>query len=171
MTDNQKDKLFPYFAYLYSQQLNPDKYGKAGSIDEWAKAIQSSPDDLQQITSAAAELSDEDWNTLAKQYQSETPADQNKDMITSAKKGTKLQKLKEFQKAHTQPIHKEPIGQEDKIEQSRLGMKLKNVAVHSKSSKDSKEAKERSSKDSKEVEKVITKKNRVEKAKLHRKTK
>jgi hypothetical protein len=34
MTNEEKDKLFPYFAYLYSKQLDPDKYGKAESIDE-----------------------------------------------------------------------------------------------------------------------------------------
>ncbi len=34
MTDDKKKELFPYFAYLYSQEINPEKYGQASSIDE-----------------------------------------------------------------------------------------------------------------------------------------
>lgn len=34
MTEERKQELFPYFAYMYSQQLDPDKYGSVGSIDE-----------------------------------------------------------------------------------------------------------------------------------------
>lgn len=34
MNEDRKKELFPYFAYLYSQQMNPDVYGKASSIDE-----------------------------------------------------------------------------------------------------------------------------------------
>ena len=34
ISDEQKQELFPYFAYLYSQQLDPDKYGAASSMDE-----------------------------------------------------------------------------------------------------------------------------------------
>jgi len=28
ITEDQKKELFPFFAYLYSQQLNPEKYGQ-----------------------------------------------------------------------------------------------------------------------------------------------
>jgi hypothetical protein len=34
MTDEKKQELFPYFAYIYSQKLNPEKYGQVNSIDE-----------------------------------------------------------------------------------------------------------------------------------------
>lgn len=34
MEDTRKKELFPFFAYLYSQQLDPDKYGQVSSMDE-----------------------------------------------------------------------------------------------------------------------------------------
>ena len=34
LTDEKKQELFPYFAYIYSQQLNPDKYGSVESIED-----------------------------------------------------------------------------------------------------------------------------------------
>jgi len=34
MDDTKKQQLFPDFAYVYSQQLNPEKYGQANSIEE-----------------------------------------------------------------------------------------------------------------------------------------
>lgn len=34
MTDDKKRELFPYFAYIYSQQLNPEKYGQVESIED-----------------------------------------------------------------------------------------------------------------------------------------
>ena len=34
MEDTRKKELFPFFAYLYSQQLDPDKYGQVASMDE-----------------------------------------------------------------------------------------------------------------------------------------
>ena len=34
MEDEKKQQLFPYFAYLYSQKLNPEKYGKVSSIED-----------------------------------------------------------------------------------------------------------------------------------------
>lgn len=34
MTEEKKKQLFPYFAYVYSQQLNPNKYGEVSSFDE-----------------------------------------------------------------------------------------------------------------------------------------
>jgi hypothetical protein len=32
--DAKKKELFPYFAYLYSKQLNPEKYGSVASMEE-----------------------------------------------------------------------------------------------------------------------------------------
>lgn len=60
MTDEKKQELFPYFAYLYSQQMNPDKYGNGKSIEEWTSLIKESPEDIDAITKAASQLSDED---------------------------------------------------------------------------------------------------------------
>ena len=34
MTDDKKRELFPYFAYIYSQQLNPQTYGQVKSIED-----------------------------------------------------------------------------------------------------------------------------------------
>jgi hypothetical protein len=31
MTDEKKQELFPYFAYTYSKQINPEKYGNLSS--------------------------------------------------------------------------------------------------------------------------------------------
>ena len=60
MTDEKKKELFPYFAYLYSQELNPDKYGNVSSAEEWTSLIQESPEDINEISAAALELTDED---------------------------------------------------------------------------------------------------------------
>lgn len=34
MDETKKKELFPYFAYLYSQQMNPEKYGQIESMEE-----------------------------------------------------------------------------------------------------------------------------------------
>lgn len=34
MTDEKKRELFPYFAYIYSQEINPEKYGQVESIED-----------------------------------------------------------------------------------------------------------------------------------------
>lgn len=60
MNDEKKQELFPYFAYMYSQQLNPEKYGSTSSIEEWSNLIQQNPEDIDAITKAASEMSEED---------------------------------------------------------------------------------------------------------------
>ena len=60
MTDEKKKELFPYFAYLYSQQIDPDKYGSVSSPEEWTNLIQENEEDLNTITEAATKLTDED---------------------------------------------------------------------------------------------------------------
>ena len=89
MTDEKKKELFPYFAYLYSQQINPDKYGSVSSPEEWTNLIQDNEEDLNTITEAATKLTDEDWNTLEEQYNSK-----NDESPQLAAKGTKLRQLK-----------------------------------------------------------------------------
>jgi hypothetical protein len=34
ITEEKKEELFPYFAYIYSQKLNPDKYSAITSLEE-----------------------------------------------------------------------------------------------------------------------------------------
>ena len=60
MTDEKKQELFPYFAYLYSQEMDPDKYGQATTMQDWISLIQQNEDDINKITQAAGQLSDED---------------------------------------------------------------------------------------------------------------
>lgn len=93
MTDEKKQELFPYFAYIYSQKLNPEKYGQVNSIDEWTALIQESQDDINKITEAAGQLSDEEWESLEQQY-----AEQQQQSAQYAAKGAKLKKLKSVAK-------------------------------------------------------------------------
>lgn len=93
MTDDKKRELFPYFAYIYSQQLNPERYGQVESIEDWTNLIQSNQDDIEKITQAAEQLSDEEWDALDQQYTEQAKASEDQQVI-SAKKGAKLMKLK-----------------------------------------------------------------------------
>lgn len=99
MTEEKKQELFPYFAYLYSQQLNPEKYGNLSSVDEWVSLIEESPEDIDEITAAASELSDEDWASLDKEYAEKQAGESQSVMM--AKKGAKLKKLQDMKKAKT----------------------------------------------------------------------
>lgn len=90
MDNTKKEELFPYFAYLYSQQLDPEKYGQADSIEEWTNLIQSNEEDINAITAAAEEMSDEEWAQLEEQYIAETQSAS----AQFAAKGAKLKKLK-----------------------------------------------------------------------------
>ncbi len=78
---------------MYSQQLDPEKYGNAGSIDEWSSLIQENQNDMSQITDAASQLTDEEWDNLEKEYSSESNSNENQD-IAYAQKGAKLKQLK-----------------------------------------------------------------------------
>lgn len=92
MTDDQKKELFPFFAYVYSQKINPEKYGAASSVEEWSQLLQENSEDIDTITKAAEEMSDEDWDTLNKQY-SEQRSAEAEEKVQYAKKGAKLKKL------------------------------------------------------------------------------
>ena len=92
MTDEKKRELFPYFAYIYSQEINPEKYGQVESIEDWSNLIQSNQADIEKITQAAEQMSDEDWDALDQQYTEQSKA--SEDPVISAKKGAKLMKLK-----------------------------------------------------------------------------
>ena len=58
MTNEKKKELFPFFALLYSKQLNPEKYGSIENLEEWSKALESSEEDVNKVVAAASELSD-----------------------------------------------------------------------------------------------------------------
>lgn len=90
MDNTKKEELFPYFAYLYSQQLDPEKYGQAASIEEWTNLIQSNEEDINAIAAAAEEMTDEEWAQLEEQYIAETQSAS----AQFAAKGAKLKKLK-----------------------------------------------------------------------------
>lgn len=92
ITDDKKKELFPYFAYVYSQQMNPEKYGSVQSIEEWTALIQENEKDIKTITKAAAKLSNDDWDKLNQQYAEAQSTSGKQDIVTAAK-GTKLQKL------------------------------------------------------------------------------
>ena len=93
MTDEKKQKLFPFFALMYSRQLNPEKYGAAQSYEEWAELLDGSPEDVSTISEAAAELTDEQWSQLETDYKQEATG-----QPVAAKKGAKLDHLKELHK-------------------------------------------------------------------------
>jgi hypothetical protein len=97
MTDERKKELFPYFALVYSKQLNPDKYGEAQNYEEWSKMLDDSPEDVGKITEAASTLTDEQWEALDKQYKSESAEEAEQEAIM-AKKGAKLAKLQAYKK-------------------------------------------------------------------------
>lgn len=97
ISDEKKQELFPYFAYLYSQQLDPEKYGSIKSMKEWIELIQDNEEDIEAITKAAEKLTPEDWDSLEVQYNQakETGAQEIASQETQyAAKGAKLKKLR-----------------------------------------------------------------------------
>jgi len=111
MNSEKKKQLFPFFAYLYSQQLNPEKYANAKDFEEWSNILNQSPEDVEEITKAAAQLSDDDWVALEQQYEAELgsgePANESAittddettfDSVEMAKKGAKLKTLQSYKK-------------------------------------------------------------------------
>jgi len=92
--EEKKKELFPYFAYLKSVELFPEKYGNVSSMDEWTSLIQENEDDINTIITASEELTDEDWGELEKQY-SELQSQNEQEQAQFAAKGAKLKRLKE----------------------------------------------------------------------------
>lgn len=99
MTNDKKKELFPFFAFLFSKEMNPEKYGRIKDLKEWTAAIKDSPEDIDVIAQKASTLSDEDWEGIDQQYaetQQNTP-DPVSD-LQYAKKGAKLLQLQNFKK-------------------------------------------------------------------------
>ena len=96
INEEKKKELFPYFAYIYSQKLNPEKYGTATSLEEWTALIQDNPEDVDIITEAAGQLSNDDWESISQQY-AEAQQGEQVDLTKkpqSAAKGANLKMLK-----------------------------------------------------------------------------
>ena len=92
MNNEEKKALFPFFAYQFSQKMNPEKYGATSSIEEWSQLLQENEADANTIIAEAEKLTDEDWNELNKQY-SEQQANEKLEEVQYAAKGAKLKKL------------------------------------------------------------------------------
>lgn len=118
MNKEQVEKLLPYFAYKYSKQLNPNKYGKA-SMEEWANLIEQSPEDEKAIIEAAKSLTDEDWTKLDQEYTSETNTN-----ITSAKRGAKIEYLKKLKTKESKSKAKKCACGCDMIDKKEKGGKI-----------------------------------------------
>lgn len=91
--EEKRNQLFPYFAYIKSIELNPDKYGNAQTMEEWSTLIKENDDDLNTIVSSYEELSDEEIEALDKQYQ-ELQSKKEEEQMQYAAKGARLQYLK-----------------------------------------------------------------------------
>lgn len=100
LTEEKKKELFPFFAYLYSQQLNPEKYGQLKPDEEWSSLISQDEEAINQITQAYTQLKDEDLVALGEQQQQYVEAQKTSTSnIQSAAKGAIIQRLKTFSKA------------------------------------------------------------------------
>lgn len=93
MNLERQQKLFPYFAYNYSREKNPAKYGNLGGYEEWYNLVQQDSQMVDDMTSAATNLNVDGWDDLEKRYTS----DENDGEIVEAKCGTKLKRIKELQ--------------------------------------------------------------------------
>lgn len=99
MNIDKKKQLFPFFAYTYSQKLDPKKYGSTSTYEDWSKVLDENPTDMEKISNSAAKLSDEEWSDLEKQF------DQTSE-IQKAANGTKLDKLKKLKSGKSIPKKK-----------------------------------------------------------------
>ena len=61
METEKKQKLLPYFAFLYSKQVNPEKYESVDNMEEWSSLIESDEETLSKINQVVEELTDEDY--------------------------------------------------------------------------------------------------------------
>lgn len=92
MTDERKKELFPFFALAYSRQIDPGKYGAVENYEEWSKILDENPEDVDKISEAATQLTDEQWAQIESDYTQETT-----EATPTAKKGGKLKHLKKLQ--------------------------------------------------------------------------
>ena len=97
METEKKQKLLPYFAFLYSKQVNPEKYESVDNMEEWSSLIESDEETLSKINQVVEELTDEDWNIIESRYNDEfKKADTKNTVAQFAKNGAKLDTLKKL---------------------------------------------------------------------------
>lgn len=94
MNEEKKKELFPFFAYLYSKKHKSNTYGGDISFEEWYKLIKDDSALLEEISSAASKLTDDEWAKVEEDYSKET----SEEKVQSAKKGAKLNTLKKLRK-------------------------------------------------------------------------
>lgn len=85
-----KIELFPYFAYLFSKDANPEKYGSVKTAAEWTQLIQDDKEMADAAVAAAEQLSDEEWKDIQTQYLQINTENE----IIEAAKGAKLEQLR-----------------------------------------------------------------------------
>ena len=105
MTEARKKELFPYFAYLFSKEMNAERYGSTESVEDWVSKIQANPKDMEAVVTAASQLTDEDWENLEQEYMKLNINDYDREQeytddeeVEIAKKGAKLKKLQAMKK-------------------------------------------------------------------------
>jgi hypothetical protein len=59
MTQEQKDQLFPLFAFFKSKELDPEKYAE-NDPEKWNQILSKNPEDADKLAQMAAMASDED---------------------------------------------------------------------------------------------------------------
>ena len=97
METEKKQKLLPYFAFLYSKQVNPEKYESVDNMEEWSSLIESDEETLSKINQVVEELTDEDWNIIESRYNDEFKKADTKNAVAQfAKNGAKLDTLKKL---------------------------------------------------------------------------
>lgn len=89
---NRKKELFPYFAYSYSRENDPAKYGNAVEFDEWYGIIKDDEPMLDKITQEAGGLEDSAWELLEEKYAATDDSVSEEPQI--AKCGAKIKTLK-----------------------------------------------------------------------------
>lgn len=105
-SDERMEELLPYFALLYSQELNKERYGPAAEaedMDAWISLLKEYPEDEKVIVDEAKKLTSDQWDEIAELYeqakqdkQSKSTSGPSSKQTLYAKKGASLKKLRDF---------------------------------------------------------------------------
>jgi len=104
ITEDKKKELLPFFVFLVSQEINPEKYGKFKDTipgEEWSSTISVDDDTVNKAVEQYKQLSEENLAQL-EAYQTQYIADHKTNSLDSAQfaaKGAKLKKLNLVKKA------------------------------------------------------------------------
>lgn len=91
LTEERKKEIFPYFAYLYTKENLPEKYGNVKTFEEWSDLLDENPEDAELIVKAASSLTDEQWEVIDAEY---SKLKAPKEQVLKAKKGNYLTRLR-----------------------------------------------------------------------------